>query len=115
MIRFNKILPVILVALQLGAALFADFGHTDIVFGAPNSVQSLLSHDCGSKERHKDLNDIHSCQACYHAANFVANFSSTTVVSTHRSIVLARPLVVVHASVDFHSTCPKRGPPLTIS
>lgn len=116
MMRFKKILPLVLVVLQLGTAVFADFGHTDIIFGASHSVQSLLSHDCGAKERHKDLKDIHSCQACYRAANFVANFNTTTAVSAHRSIILARPLAVVHASVDFHSTsCPKRGPPSTIS
>jgi len=116
MIRLNKILPLVLVVLQLSAAVFADFGHTDSIFGTSHSVQSLLSHDCGAKERHKDLKDIHSCQACYRAANFVANFNTTTAVSAHRSIILARPLAVVHASVDYHSTsCPKRGPPLSIS
>ncbi len=116
MARFRKILPLVLVALQLGTAIFAEFGHTNVIFGASHSVQSLLSHDCGAKERHKDLKDIHSCQACYRAANFVANFNTTTAVSAHRSIILARPLAVVHASVDFHSTsCPKRGPPLFIS
>ena len=115
MVRIKKIMPLVLVVLQLSAAIFADFGHTDIVFGTSHHVQSLLSHDCGAKERHKDLKDIHSCQACYRAANFVANFSSTTVVSAHRSIILSRVIVVVHASVDFHSTCPKRGPPPSIS
>ena len=112
MLRLKKILPVLIVVLQIGTTLFDDFGHTDVVYDSFGSVQKLVTHDCGARERHKSLNDVLPCMACYRAQNFVAGFTASFCPSQFISGSYYTSLFSFYSSTHFDYSCPDRGPPL---
>jgi len=59
-----------LAVLYLAAALPVEL-HTDVLFSGGGG-HCLVSHDCGRVERHRDLDSLGVCQACYRAENFSA-------------------------------------------
>jgi hypothetical protein len=77
----------------------------------PNTLQTLTTHDCGARERHKDI--THVCQACYRAANSTARISSASFVSATVAEVAARPLLITCKSKDYYYSGSKRGPPVS--
>ena len=109
MSRAGKIFPALLVALQICSAVFPDIGHTDVLPSGANAVQTLTTHDCGARERHKDI--THVCQACNRAANSTARISSTFIPATVAQVA-PRPLLIPLKSKDYYYSGSKRGPPL---
>ncbi|HEY6192065.1 MAG TPA: hypothetical protein VI215_07025 [Bacteroidota bacterium] len=111
----GKILAVAIIAAQLFTVLFADFGHTDFVFGTPNPVQALASNGAGAKGLQSDWGPGHFCLACYRAANFTARVSSPTFVpATYRAGLVGHTQEVCTSAVCLHSESP-RGPPPSFS
>ena len=111
MSRTGKIFPVLLIALLICPAVFPDIGHTDVLPSNPNTLQTLTTHDCGARERHKDI--THVCQACYRAANSTAKIPSTSIASSTVAQTVVRILLVPFRSKDYFCSCPKRGPPIS--
>src|SRR6267143_1461987 len=111
MSRAGKIFPVVLIALLACSAVFPDMGHTDVLPSGAHTVQTLTTHDCGAKERHKDI--THICQACHRAANSIARTSPASFVAASVAQVVVRPLLIPLKSKDYYYSGSKRGPPIS--
>ena len=114
--RINRVLSVLVIALQLYTVLSVDLGHTDAIFGSHDGYQTLRSHDCGAKERHKDIKDIQDCQACYRAANFTAQVTTVSAAPhLRRSVEPSSQTDTSPKKLCFHSPSEsKRGPPALV-
>jgi len=115
MSRRNQISSIAVLVLQLCSVAFLEFGHTDSLIGDLRANQTLSSHDCGARERHKDIDSTHFCQACYRAANSVAKISMESFSRTSFTEILVRRILTLDKFTDFYTSASKRGPPLFVS
>lgn len=74
-----------LIAVHLGASLLLPNSHQHTVCGSQGQ-RTIQSHDCGSNEIHKPLDEVKRCLLCLRASNFIA------VVQLFSSV----PKTVVH-------------------
>jgi len=81
---FAKIVLLFLVILQISSVVVIDDQHLEDVLGIPNAQQKITSHDCGSKELHKDI--PHYCLACLRNANFSIVVSSPSLPCIGQSL-----------------------------
>ncbi len=111
---FAKSVLLFLVILQISSLVVIDDHHLEDVLGIPNAQQTFTTHDCGSKELHKDI--PHFCLACLRNANFSFVFTSPSLPCIGQSV---RPINFYSSSTvrltDFYISASKRGPPLSIS
>lgn len=111
---FAKSVLLFLVILQISSLVVIDDHHLEDVLGIPNAQQQITSHDCGSKELHKDI--PHYCLGCLRNANFSFVVSSPSLPCIGQSL---RPVKFYSSATvrltDFYISASKRGPPLSIS
>jgi hypothetical protein len=117
MAHVRKIFSVLFIALNLCTVLYGDIGHTDDILSGLQSVQTVRSHDCGAKERHRDIPSTHVCLACYRTANSAARLSSASIIGPSLTFTefLVRILPASRQSTHYYHSASKRGPPSLFS
>ena len=110
----SKPITVLLLTLQLSSLLVVDDHHLEDVVGLPHALQTLKSHDCGSKELHKDI--PHFCLACLRQANAGFAFPAIHLPSVVQSLSIIR-LASTRSfrQFDIYISASKRGPPPSLS
>jgi hypothetical protein len=100
-----------LIVIQLGASVFMPFSHQHVLYGRSDRPQNIQSHDCGTNEVHRALDDSCHCLLCLRDASSIGiqAFSSinprTCAEPLMESAATATP-----ANSEFFSE-PERGPP----
>ena len=104
---------VVVLGAYILAGVLLDVAHSHDFSLGLQSEPLLLSHDCGGKEIHVPVDQIHPCPACTYSSQWVAIPAlplHSRITPVHWTcivpILCERPL-----TVDFLSTG-KRGPPL---
>ncbi len=91
--------------------VFAIGPHNHVTAQKKGDLPSLVAHNCGAKEKHKDIESKDSCLPCFRSQNPVSSstycpfLSDVDVEHCQTDNVHATPNSVIS------SYTPKRGPP----
>jgi hypothetical protein len=107
----RQIAILALIVMQVGASILMPLSHQHVLYGRFDGTQNIQSHDCGSNEIHKPLDDSCHCLLCLRVSSSVA----LLVFSSSVAKTCAQPLVDCATSLslsdnEFFSE-PDRGPP----
>lgn len=112
--RKNKYLIVIISLLYLGATLYFEVGHTDIVDGGFGANHRLFSHDCNGKELHHPLGKDDQCPVCARNSQTTAYVEANLYCSSPTFETIGTCVVRNSFPRRDRATAFVRGPPSVI-
>jgi hypothetical protein len=72
-VRYKKIFSIILIFVHLVTMVITIDAHSDLFSNTKSSLPSIVSHDCGAKEIHKDIDTKDHCLPCFRSHNSTSN------------------------------------------
>jgi hypothetical protein len=108
---YTKTLSAALIAAYIISMVLAIGPHSHLVAKSDGSLTSLVAHNCGAKEKHKDIESKDSCLPCFRSQNPVSTstycpfLSDADIEHCQTDNDPAKPNSVTS------SYTPKRGPP----
>jgi Ca2+/H+ antiporter len=108
---YTIILSAALIVAYMVSMILAVGPHNHFIAKSKGSQPSFVSHNCGTKEKHEDIESKDSCLPCFRSQNPVSSSTYCPFLSDSN--------VEHHQTDDVHATpnsvtlshTPKRGPP----
>jgi hypothetical protein len=107
----KQLAVVTLIVFHLASPYLVHLSHSHVLSGNFDSQQTIRSHDCGSKEIHRPLDDSDHCLLCLRASTTVAILESVSTLPKGCVLPFVDHPSTLPSMKTTHISEPDRGPP----